>query len=310
MAFFTPEEIQRARKIDLLTYLRTYEPQELIQVSADTYCTREHDSLKISNGMWHWFSRGIGGKTALDYLIRVKEYTLPQAMEAILGRAVELPPSFYTPPKRNEQPRLLLPERAANNRNVARYLQRRGIHPAVLNWCFRSGCLYEGLPYHNAVFVGFDESGTPRYGNVRSTSGSFKGDASGSNKHYSFRIPGKSSEHVHVFEAAIDLLSFATLEHMAGRDWRVSPLLSLAGVYQSKRENVVPVALQQFLSVTPGIKHIHLHLDNDAVGRGAAAGIKAALEDKYTILDEPPACGKDMNDYLQIQLHRRKEWER
>ena len=154
------------------------------------------------------------------------------------------------------------------------------------------------------------ESGTPRYGNIRSTSGSFKGDAVGSDKHYSFRIPGKNPDHVHVFEAAIDLLSFATLEHMAGRDWQAYPLLSLAGVYQSKRENVVPVALQQFLSANSETKCIHLHLDNDTVGRGAAAGIKAALEEKYTILDEPPACGKDMNDYLQIQLHRRKEWER
>lgn len=59
--------------MDLLTYLQNYEPQELIHVSGGTYCTREHDSLKISNGKWNWFSRGIGGKTALDYLIKVKD---------------------------------------------------------------------------------------------------------------------------------------------------------------------------------------------------------------------------------------------
>ena len=36
--------------MDLLTYLRNYEPQELVHVSGNTYCTREHDSLRISNG--------------------------------------------------------------------------------------------------------------------------------------------------------------------------------------------------------------------------------------------------------------------
>ena len=59
MPYIPPEVVERARKIDLLTYLRTYEPQELVHFGGGTYCTREHDSLKISNGKWCWFSRGI-----------------------------------------------------------------------------------------------------------------------------------------------------------------------------------------------------------------------------------------------------------
>ena len=72
MTYFTPEDIQQAKQLDLLTYLQIYEPDQLVKVSGDTYCTKEHDSLKISNGKWHWFSRKIGGKTALDYLVKVK----------------------------------------------------------------------------------------------------------------------------------------------------------------------------------------------------------------------------------------------
>ena len=53
--------------MDLLTYLQLCDPQNLVHLSGDTYCTREHDSLKISNGKWHWFSRHIGGRSALDY---------------------------------------------------------------------------------------------------------------------------------------------------------------------------------------------------------------------------------------------------
>ena len=71
MAYATPEEIAKAKEMDLLTYLRNYEPGELVKVANGTYCTREHDSLKISNGKWYWFSRRIGSSTALDYLIHV-----------------------------------------------------------------------------------------------------------------------------------------------------------------------------------------------------------------------------------------------
>ena len=66
MPYVSPEEVRAAKQMDLLTYLQSYEPNELVKLSGGTYCTREHDSLKISNGKWHWFSRGIGGSTALD----------------------------------------------------------------------------------------------------------------------------------------------------------------------------------------------------------------------------------------------------
>lgn len=130
---------------------------------------------------------------------------------------------------------------------------------------------------------------------------SFKGDLTGSDKHYSFSIPGMNSAgHLHVFEAAIDLLSFATLERMNDRDWRRDSLLSLAGVFASKREGVVPVALEQYLKTHPGIRHIHLHLDNDEVGKAAAKGIQKGLEGRYTVSNEPPRSGKDVNEYLTM----------
>ena len=213
MAYVLPEDLQQAKRMDLLTYLQTFEPQELVRVSGNTYCTREHDSLKISNGMWHWFSRKIGGKSALDYLILVKGLALPQAVEQILGRAAVVPPSFHAPQKGKESAKLLLPDRATDNRIVTRYLRDRGIHPEILDYCYRNRLIFESLPYHSAVFAGYDESGTPRHANIRSTKGNFKGDATGSGKHYSFHIPALS-DHVHIFEAAIDLLSYATMERM------------------------------------------------------------------------------------------------
>ena len=75
--------------MDLLTYLRCCEPEELVSAGGNTYATRSHDSLKISNGKWYWWSRGVGGSNALDYLTTVRELPLPEAgLEDIFRRHI------------------------------------------------------------------------------------------------------------------------------------------------------------------------------------------------------------------------------
>lgn len=304
MAYYTPEDIQEAKRMDLLTYLQIYEPGQLVQLSSNTYCTKEHDSLKISNGKWHWFSRGIGGRTALDYLIKVKGCSFLEAMETLQGHSALK--SIPTPKPRVEPRRVLLPERNSSVSTVISYLKNRGIHDVILRYCLENQLLYESKDYHSAVFLGYDQTGAVRYANLRGTFGNYKGELSGSDKHYSFSIPG-SSDAVHVFESAIDALSYATLQLYEGKPWRQDHLLSLAGVFQSKRTDVVPVALARYLADYPQIKCLHLHLDNDAVGRGAAAGIVAGLGDKYQVLDEPPLHGKDVNDQLRMRVGLKKK---
>ncbi len=53
MPYYTKEEIKKAKQIDLYNYLNQRYPDELIPFSNGTFITREHDSLKISNGMWY-----------------------------------------------------------------------------------------------------------------------------------------------------------------------------------------------------------------------------------------------------------------
>lgn len=83
--FYTNEEIEKAREMNLLTYLRLYEPENLVKVHGEVYCTRQHDSLKISNGKWMWWSRGFGGASALDYLTKVKGISFSEAMGILMG---------------------------------------------------------------------------------------------------------------------------------------------------------------------------------------------------------------------------------
>ena len=87
MPYIPPQVVQEVKRMDLLTYLKNYEPYELVHFSGNTYTTRTHDSLKISNGKWMWWSRGIGGRSALDYLIKVKDYSFLEAVELLAGQA-------------------------------------------------------------------------------------------------------------------------------------------------------------------------------------------------------------------------------
>ena len=310
MGYVTPEQITQAKEIDLLTYLQRFDPHALVHVGGNTYCTREHDSLKISNGKWNWFSRGIGGKTALDYLIKVQDIPFTQAVEILVGRAAILPSVSHATPKTEPPRKLLMPELNSNNDRVLNYLMGRGIHPDILDYCLEHKLLFETKQYHNVLFAGYDREGKMRYAALRGTLGNFKGEVTGSDKHYSFSISAPhESGRLHLFESAIDLMSYATLLLGTGREWQKDSLLSLAGVYQTKRENVVPVALSRYLQEHPNVHTLHLHLDNDVVGRGAAAGIMGGLKDRYKVLDQPPTSGKDVNDLLQrkLGLAQRKE---
>ena len=312
MPYIAPEIITEAKRMDLLTYLRHYEPQELVHFSDGVYTTRTHDSLKISNGKWMWWSQGVGGKSALDYLIKVKGLTFLDAVRTIMGDAA-VSPVPCTEPKPEKPKALLLPDKNDSANKVIEYLFGRGIDYEIIYDCIQKGLIYESLPHHNAVFVGRDESGTARYAAYRATNPlRIMGDAEGSDKHFSFRLVGTNKDEVHLFECAIDLLSFATLKKLDGSDWRALNLVSLAGVYLPKikfEDSKIPIALESYLTVNPNTKHIILHLDNDVVGRNIARTLCVILPDHYEVVDAPPPTGKDVNDFLcsRLGINRNRE---
>ena len=118
MAGISQEIVGCVRQMDLLTYLRRYEPEELVHFSGSTYCTRTHDSLKISNGMWYWWSRGIGGRSALDYLIKVKGVEFRQAVEILAGTPQSSVAEKMERQKKETVQWIQLPPRHADNRRV------------------------------------------------------------------------------------------------------------------------------------------------------------------------------------------------
>lgn len=310
MAYYSPEIVKKAEEMDLLTYLQNYEPQELVKIGNGTYTTKTHDSIRISNGLWNWFSKGIGGKNAVSYLIKVKNYTFFEAIQTILGNVNVKEPITYKKEEKNINMPIVLPQRAINSDNAKRYLIKRGIDTEIIQECINKNLIYESMLKHNVVFVGFDEKNNPKYAFYRGTNATrFMGEAKGSDKKYSFRLESKEeNSRVHLFESAIDLLSYATLLKMKNLDWHKENMISLGGVNQpsqTNKNNKIPISIREFLIKNPNIKEIYLHLDNDEVGRNASKSLQEVLSTKYKVLDRPPPIGKDCNDYLKYVLSNR-----
>ena len=260
-----------------------------------------------------WWSRGIGGKSALDYLIKVRGMDFVEAVQTIMGNSSVRSPTSENAKGYVNQP-LLLPERSLTTDVVFEYLFGRGIDYEIINYCLEKELVIESLPYHNVVFIGYDESNKPKYAAYRATNQSrLMGDCTGSKKQYSFRLTAENTGEVHLFECAIDLLSYATLMKLEGKNWRQFNLISLAGVYSPKQnigDSKVPVTVRNLLEKDKSIKRIILHLDNDIAGRKATKALQTILSDRYEVVDDPPKCGKDVNDFLCIKLGIFKKHER
>ena len=308
----TKEQIAKAKEWDLLSYLQTYEPHELKRCGPHEYCTRTHDSLKISHGKWCWNSRGIGGRTALDYLIKVRGMDFVGAVEALCGYRAP-PPQERSKPKPPKP--FQLPEASRFPSMMLAYLQGRGIHPELLQTCIQAGTLYESRKYQNCVFVGKDMEGHARFACLRGTRDNFRIDVEGSDKRYNFSLLAADPEcpRLAVAESPIDALSLASLVKLSGGEWRDSHYLSLGGT--------APRAMIQFLRDHPHVTQVSLCLDNDKAGlKGMELLEEAIREDpdlsrrvKLVHRNPPPAeHGKDYNEFLcrvkaaQVQQRQRE----
>ena len=94
--------------------------------------------------------------------------TFTDAMRILQGEFPNYIPVKIVSEEKERLP-FTLPEQAADNSRIWRYLRERGISRKVFDYCVNLGILYESSPYHNAVFVGKDEQGIPKYAFLRGT---------------------------------------------------------------------------------------------------------------------------------------------
>ena len=298
--FIRKDVLENVRTLSAFDYLRNSAPDLLVKNGRTDYYHRDHDSLHFSNGKWYWWSQGKGGTSALDYLIIVEGYEFKDACNYLSDLMnVSEPVTTYYHPKPIKP--FELPVKDKNNDLVIRYLcEIRKIDKDIVDDFISKGMIYQSANFKNAVFVGYDKD-KPAYAFKRSIFKNFKLDHAGSNKAFSFNYTNKNSNELHVFEAAIDLLSYMTLLKMDEIDYTEFNYLSLAGASDkiaSKSEADIPIALKAYLERNPNIKTIIFHLDNDEVGIGATSKIISILNSKYQCIDEHPTSYKDVNEEL------------
>ena len=310
--YVSKELVKKAKQIDLLTYFMNNNPSELVKRGIGTYSLKAHDSVIISNGLWHRFSTNEGGKTALDYLMKVEKMTLQEAVKNILNREIA---EYKVVPKEElkENRKIIIPTKASNNNRAIEYLKNRGIDEEIIQECVDKKLIYQEDKTNNIVFLGYDNDGNIKYAGCRSTgSKRIMRDARGSSKEFSFRMLSNIKNNaIHIFESAIDLLSYATMLKIKGYDYKNHNLIALAGVYQPSsniEQSKVPIAIQNYLNKYQDVQDIVLHFDNDRAGRQATKAMIIAL-DKYNVYDIPAPYGKDINDYLCFKLGLKKRQE-
>ena len=254
-----------------------------------------------------WWSEGIGGRSALDYLIKVEGMQFQDAVQQIIGNVERKIPETVQMHYENKPKEVLIPNSFEPADKAFDYLSGRGIDEMMLLNLHSRKLWYETEKYHNVAFVGYDKDKNVKLVTLRSIDGDFKNTTSGSDRHYPFRLvaedSGKRNSVVHLFESPIDALSYATLMIQMGMNYKEHNYLALCGIYKPKEnieESAGPIGLTQYLKDYPYTKTVCLHLDNDVPGKKAAKALqivvgKLGLE----VINQPPPEGyKDCNDFL------------
>ena len=274
--YYTQEQIDRANQADLVLFLQSQ--GEPLERAGQEYRWKRHDSLTVRGNKWYRHSVSRGGGP-IDFVMEFFGKSFTEAVELLTGEKGAAPPQ--------DSPQFRLPSRSPDNRTARNYLTAaRRIDEDVTGFFFASGDIYEDAAYHNAVFVGRDEDGIPRYAHSKGTAGNFRLDVKGSDKAFNFCYRGEG-ERLFVFEAPIDLLSFLCLFK---KEWQKQSYLSLGGVGEK--------ALLRFLSDRPNIKIVYLCLDSDEAGNDACSRLVKLMPEGYTVHRLIPLF-KDWNEVLQ-----------
>ena len=279
---YTQAQIDRANAANLEDFLRAQ--GETLVRSGKEYRWKAHDSLTVCGNKWFRHSQSKGGYP-VDFVMEFYGKSFPEAVQMLTGEPGEVQPEADPAPS----PAFRLPLRNITNANILNYLtQERKLSPSLVNFFVSAGDIYEDVAHHNAVFVGRDADGHPRYASCRSIHEKFRQDVAGAEKSFGFAHRGTDKQ-LMVFEAPIDLLSFIEL---FPKNWQQHNYLSLGGVSGK--------ALRQFLSERPDVERVFLCLDADKAGEDACKRLTALLPDTVSVTRIQP-CMKDWNDVL---VHR------
>ena len=294
---YTQEQKDKARTTNLVDLLQR-QGEHLKRSGAEYQWRDGSNKVTIRGNLWYHQYEEVGGD-AIDFVRKFYNKDYPEAMEYLLngyGGTLSVAPPVKREPKEFE-----MPLRNDNMRRVYAYLlQQRGLSRDVVNAFAHKQMIYESLPHHNAVFVGYDTEGVPRHAHKRGTGSqsTYKGNAEGCTPEYSFHWNGTNNK-IFLFEAPIDMLSYISMNPY---QWQTNTYAASCSVEDH--------VLFQCLKDNPNIKEVYICLDNDTAGQTAAKRIsdKLFIQGYKTEILTP--THKDWNeDLIILQKEGEHQWK-
>lgn len=302
----TKEQKEAANQTDLVDYLTSkgYQLEKKgssYKIKVKQKFSGDLSSLSIFENRrgWKRWSSGEHGGDAISFLQTVMGMNFQDAVLELTdgSAAAYIPPSpKQETPKIPEVKELVLPKRCEGkfSRAFAYLNKSRYIDSNIISQMMTDKKIYQD-ERNNIVFVGYNEKNEAAFACVRGTNNQvqYRGDCSGSDKHFSFSMEGTSKGKLYVFEAPIDLLSHATMANYVTKNsesWKMHSRICLAGTSD--------VALEHYLKSHPEVKEIHFVLDNDKAGREAAAKYVPKYEAMGFKVVDHVLKTKDMNEEL------------
>lgn len=313
---FTDEEIQTVNQISVLGYARI-RGYPVVEYARGYYKIHGYGGLLINpvKNCWSWESmstveKKIGGGP-VQFVMQFEKATWVQAVKILLAFKEDYPDNTMEtiadsntglPKAKNKtvnKSDFKLPPKNTTYEHIFAYLIKvRRLDQGLVQRMVKENKLYEDI-HRNCVFVGYDQQGVARFAALRGTNTHipFRGNPEGADKQYPFCIAAAGDgKRLYVFEAAIDLLSYMTLQIEQEVDVRKNHYVSLAGYSM--------IGLQAYLQLHPDITEIYVGTDNDEKGISAYENVLQIYKGKYCIERVSPEPQKDWNGYLCMKRFR------
>lgn len=295
------QEVDAVKQIDICYIARNM--GYTLKNQGRTYAAREDKGLTFfpqTNTFYHFYT-GKGG-SVIDFLMEEKDIAFPEAVRELSSiltgkttyRENSLPVSHVNSlPEEKSKPDFILPPANDNYKRAFAYLnQTRRIDAGLISRLMHEKRIYEEKEHHNCVFLATDVNGMIRHAFVRGTitDKQYRGDIPGSDKDYGFSISG-SDDVLVIFEAPIDLLSYATIYPYNKHHLLATGMLSERPI-------------DKYIEEHQKIKKISIMLDNDKKGIEATNKFTAYYKDRYDLVPDilfsqiKKAGVKDVNEYL------------
>lgn len=289
---FTKDQLDQANKTDLAQFLMTQGEQ--LKKSGHDWRWLRHKEITVRDNRWYNHYENRGGY-AINFVKEFYNRAFTDAIILLAGSNIMID-TIRTEKENQNNParnnKFKLPKASTGISQIYAYLiKKRMIDREIIQHFIKAKTLYEDYNHHNAIFVGINVLGIPRFAQKKGTQGktiNFRTNVIGSDFKYSFSHFGKNNR-LFVYESPIDMLSYITLHKDS---WKQNSYLSLCSVSD--------IPLYHFLSWKIKIDTVILCLDNDSAGLIASKRISEKLEQKGYLVELDLPKEKDWNDQLCV----------